>query len=64
MAPGNLQLVESNRGISPERARADHLARQIELIRQALAPLIEESERLHEAVIQAWMLLERLPRQT
>jgi len=63
MARGNLQVV-TDEGISPERARADHLAIQVEMIRTALAPLVEEIDRLYDAMHSAWSVLERLPRQT
>ena len=63
VARGHLEAVPL-RGISPERARADHLAQQVEHIREALIPLLQEVDRLRGAIHEAWSILEQLPRQT
>jgi hypothetical protein len=48
-------------GISPDQARADFLEKQIEQIRRALAPLVEEDT--EPRLRKAWAVLEKLPPQ-
>jgi hypothetical protein len=47
-------------GISPDQARADYLEKQIEQIRRALEPLIEDDE-TEPQLRRAWAVLEKLP---
>jgi hypothetical protein len=63
MARGNLELVTNPTIGSEDRGQVDDLAEQIEVIRDALTPLVGEVFRLQEAVYRAWTLLESLPKQ-
>ena len=49
-------------GISPDQARADYLERQIEKIRDALAPLIQNND-TEPHLRRVWAVLEKLPPQ-
>lgn len=49
-------------GISPDQARADFLEKQIEQIRRALEPLIENDD-TEPQLRRAWSVLEKLPPQ-
>lgn len=46
-------------GISPDQARADFLENQIEQIRRALAPLVEQNT--EPRLRRAWAVLEKIP---
>ena len=56
-----LQLLSP--GVSPDQARADYLARNLEQIRETVAVAMATVDRLQAALQHAWTVLDRIPRQ-
>jgi hypothetical protein len=60
MAAADVSEDQVRGGISPDQARADFLEKQIEQVRRALEPLIDE-ENIEPRLRRAWSVLEKLP---